>query len=107
MIRSHWFALSSRVMSSGRAIAASLPLSRPLAAGSSVMRLLLWRLRERVDLLQERQHVRGDPALDDPAARDPHEVAVRPDDVLARGRDAEQLAGVRPAHDRVSRDLVP
>src|SRR5262245_61596498 len=118
-MRSHWFALSSTVMSSGLAMVSSLRLSfsfsgsmgsagaEDLAADAAAdvalvlggrhaalrlrherafarVRRRLLRLREDARLLEQRQHVGRRPALDDLAVRDPDEVAVRPDELVAR-----------------------
>src|SRR3954452_3446139 len=100
-MRSHWFALSSTVMSSGLAMGllsqtleraharklrvsagsgtARVGTSRELRLGNERalprMRRRLLGLREDAGLLEQRQHVRRRPALDDLAVGDAHEVA--------------------------------
>src|SRR5437762_14337877 len=82
-IRSHWFALSSCWMSSGFAMSSSLSRLRRYGLFAAHAGLAA-RRREHAGLLEEGEHVARRPALDDPAAREPHEVAVGPDDLVAR-----------------------
>src|SRR5580765_4739989 len=88
-IRSHWFALSSSVMSSGLAMAFSLLVSSVGSGGR-------WLLLADAELAHQGEHVRLEPARDDLPARDPAERDLAEVDASVRCGNAEQLTSVRP-----------
>src|SRR5262249_11284192 len=101
-IRSHWFALSSTVMSSGFAMA-PLFVWRSSGSGWDRSRLVV----ADAELAHQAEHVGLEPGRDDLAAGDPAERHLAEVDPSSGRLDPEQLAFVRAglaeaAHDQVA-----